>query len=484
MKQLLYTLLFLIAGHGPVLGQYNVANLPSPKEKGQDYFVSNPDGILSSFAVDTLNAIALEIERRSSAEIAVVVVNDFKGDDDFEFAFNLFNSWGIGKKENDNGLLLFIAKDRRAYRFITGYGMEPVLPDGMLRSIGEQHLLPYFKKGKYDDGVLAAMDAIRSTVLSVGSADELKAASGKQTFFQRYQQVLIDSLLIMLLTFAVLKWISYVADEKIIRNKRRQNLRQNGISLAGGLGCMALTLFIGVFVILFAGAELDILFLVKWVPWYLVFAGSIAILIKSSKAVKHISKAFRDDKNRMAALGVYYRWTLIPLLLSPFALLNAALFLKRRKAMQERFIPPDDSGNWVRLDRDKLKKNTDLLDKGRHCEESLFSRSYQLWKHRLSGAIKVIGWDGKKSKKYSACPDCSYITLKRPFVKTIVAATSGSEGKGERMQECEHCTYNVSLGAVVIPQKATRSSSTGGSGSSSGSFGGGSSGGGGAGGRW
>ena len=157
--------------------------------------------------------------------------------------------------------------------------------------------------------------------------------------------------------------------------------------------------------------------------------------------------------------------------------------------MQVRFIPPDDSGNWKRLDRDQLKTKTDLLDNGQLSEEKILSRSYQIWEHVQTGEIKTVGWDGLRKKNFSECPSCHYRTLKKPYVKTIKAATYSAPGEGERIEECAFCDYRVSLGTVVIPKKVHRSSSSSGSGSSSGggssgSFGGGSSGGGGAGGRW
>lgn len=67
----------------------------------------------------------------------MAIVDDFEGYDVFEFSLKLFNAWGIGKQERNSGLLLFIAKDRREYRFISGYGMEAIFPDVYLHRIGE-----------------------------------------------------------------------------------------------------------------------------------------------------------------------------------------------------------------------------------------------------------------------------------------------------------------------------------------------------------
>ncbi|PPL02201.1 TPM domain-containing protein [Parapedobacter indicus] len=486
----LNSLLWCVAMCGVAVAQYSIAEIPNPKQQGQDFFISNPDGILSGYAVDSLNALAREIEGHSTAEVAIVAVTDFAGDDDFEFALKLFQTWGIGKKENDNGLLLFIATERRAYRFITGYGMEAVLPDALLKRVGEQYLVPEFRQGNYDGGMLATASALRDILLNPERAEELKAEMRQQSFFYRYQDVGIYSLVIIVLTFAVMKWIGYVAEKKIVTDKRRKSVGQNGLAAVGGCGCMVMILFIGVFALWFTGMDPKAIFQVKLIPWYLALGGSLAISIKYSKGEEYIRKAYRDEKNRLSALTSYHRWMVVPLVLSPLSLIGLFIFLGRRNAMRIRFVPPDDSGNWKRLDRDQLKAKTDLLDEGQLSEEKNLSRSYQIWEHALTGEIKTVGWDGLRKKNFSECPSCHYRTLKKPVVKTIKAATYSASGEGERTAECAFCDYRVSLGTVVIPKKVRSSSSSSGGGSSSGgssssgSFGGGSSGGGGAGGRW
>lgn len=469
--------------------QYRVDNLPNPKQQGLHEFVGNPDGILRGQTVAAINAMALEIEQQSTAEVAVVVIRDFDGDDDFEFALQVFSTWGVGKQENDNGLLLLVATDRQVYRFITGYGMEAVLPDALLKRIGENHLVPHFRGGNYDEGVLAAMETIRDVLGSPEGAEVLRAELRKQSFFYRYMDVLISVLVVVLVTFSMLKWIGYGARKQVAKSKRRKKLGQNGLSVMGGCGCVMFILFLGIFVLWFSGMTPEAIFQMKLVPWYAASAACVAIFIKYTKGEEYIRKAYRDEKNRLAALAAYHRQMIVPILLSPFALISVFTFLRRRKTMEARFVPPDESGSWTRLDRDKLKKKTELLNAGQLAEERLLSRSYELWEHGQTGEVKAVGWPGIRTKNFSACPACHYRTFKKPFIKTVTAATYQSAGSGERLQACENCSHEVSLGTVVIPRK-TRSSSSGRgssggrSGGGGGSFGGGRSGGGGAGGRW
>ncbi|RYF17800.1 MAG: TPM domain-containing protein, partial [Flavobacteriales bacterium] len=88
--------------------QYTVDSIPDPKQQGQDFFVSNPDGILSN--VGTINEALIQLEKQTKVEFAIVIVNNFDENlEDFEFAKAIFDKWKIGKAGSNNGLLLFIA---------------------------------------------------------------------------------------------------------------------------------------------------------------------------------------------------------------------------------------------------------------------------------------------------------------------------------------------------------------------------------------
>lgn len=157
----LFTLLITLF----LIGQaqsYTVKSIPNPV-KEQSYVV-NPDGILSQNTVDSLNAKLYKLQKQNGSQIAVVAIKSI-GDQVIEnFSIQLAQEWGIGDKENDNGLLILFVLDQKKIRFETGYGLEGTLSDAVGFKIRNNYMIPEFKKGNYDAGIIAGVDKVISTL--------------------------------------------------------------------------------------------------------------------------------------------------------------------------------------------------------------------------------------------------------------------------------------------------------------------------------
>ncbi|WP_454879329.1 TPM domain-containing protein [Sphingobacterium detergens] len=469
----------------PVLAQYTVDNVPSPKLQGQDYFVSNPDGILSSGTVAELDGLSTQIEAATKSEYAIVLVNDYVGDSDFEFALKLFNIWGIGKKGSNNGLLLFIAKDRREYRFITGYGMESTLPDAYLKRIGEKYLVPNFRNGNYDQGVLEASQFIKTILISPDSKAELERLMPEATPIWRFSSPILRNSLLVLALFAV----CYIWLGEVTRAIKGQLTKKSKYfpPLVSGCGCMGMLMFASVFICAFALNNFEVVYQWKNLPYFIFIFGSITLAMKYNASRTQIVNSYRDEENIQQALRKFRIWGLVPLLLSPLALFDLFGINKRIRRNELRLTPPDGSGRWLRMNKDDVSiRESAYLDQGQLMEEKIGSRSYEIWVDQTSNETKLVPWD--ENAGYIDCPQCHYRTFETGLSHTIRSATYSSQGLEERFDKCKNCGHRVSHGEHTIPVKVRSSSSrSGGGGSSSsggGSFGGGSSGGGGAGGRW
>ena len=126
------------------------ANESLPKPSG---WVNDFAGVISALDREKLNSLISQIEAKTLSEIAVVTVNSMAPYDELEYARLLFDNWAIGKKGKDNGVLVLLAVKERAWRIETGYGLERILPDGLCGEIGRNYMVPYFKEGKYSQGL-------------------------------------------------------------------------------------------------------------------------------------------------------------------------------------------------------------------------------------------------------------------------------------------------------------------------------------------
>ena len=90
-----------------------VDDVPNPKTYNADNWVSDPDHILDSETKNKINNILQQLEDSLTIEVAVVALNSIGEEDPHEFAVTLFNRWGVGKAEDDNGLLILLTRDIR-----------------------------------------------------------------------------------------------------------------------------------------------------------------------------------------------------------------------------------------------------------------------------------------------------------------------------------------------------------------------------------
>jgi uncharacterized protein len=113
---------------------YTVETVPDPKSSPSYHYVSNPDGVIEESTVAQIDSLLANLEKTTTSQVAVVVLNSIGETVPKTFATKLFNYWGIGDREKDNGLLILMVMDQRSIEFETGKGMEGVLPDVTLQT--------------------------------------------------------------------------------------------------------------------------------------------------------------------------------------------------------------------------------------------------------------------------------------------------------------------------------------------------------------
>lgn len=116
--------------------------------------------LLDPAAEARLSALFAAHERDTGEQLVVVTVADLGGRSIEDFGVALGRAWGIGQAGADNGALLIVARDDRRVRIEVGYGLEDRLTDAQAAVIVNRLLLPAFREGRFQDGILAGSEAM------------------------------------------------------------------------------------------------------------------------------------------------------------------------------------------------------------------------------------------------------------------------------------------------------------------------------------
>ena len=137
-----------------------VQEVPNPRQVYGGW-VTDTAEILTDSTEAQLNEMIEQLETKNGTELAVVTVPETApAASPKEFTTELFNYWGIGKKGQDNGVLFLISVGDRRVEIETGYGVEAILPDAKVGQIIQRKIVPRFKQGDFEGGILAGTQAL------------------------------------------------------------------------------------------------------------------------------------------------------------------------------------------------------------------------------------------------------------------------------------------------------------------------------------
>lgn len=151
-RQKIYFAFFLLLFIVLILNMTSItmASVISPTS---DFYVNDNAGILTSSTKQYIINTNIELQKKTGAQIVVVTVKSLEGMSIEDYANQLFNSWEIGDKSKDNGLLLLCSYGDREFRVEVGYGLEGKLPDGKTGRMQDEYIIPYLREDKFDEGI-------------------------------------------------------------------------------------------------------------------------------------------------------------------------------------------------------------------------------------------------------------------------------------------------------------------------------------------
>jgi uncharacterized protein len=130
-----------------------------------------PQGAVNDFASvippneeQRIDAICREVLQKTGTSIVIATVETVGDSDYVTYANELYADWGIGKKGEDKGVLIFLAKKERKMRIETGYGVEGILPDGLTGQVLDDYVVPFLKEGDYGKGLLNGTIALSQII--------------------------------------------------------------------------------------------------------------------------------------------------------------------------------------------------------------------------------------------------------------------------------------------------------------------------------
>lgn len=149
-------------------------SIQTPESYGNT-FVSDTADIINDANEKELDDALVKYYKTTGVQVAVVTTPDTDGSDSPRtFANKLFERLELGDPELDNGLLMLLSVGDRRIEFETGYGLEGLLPDVTQFRIQQKYMIPYFKEGDYQQGLL---DGTYATLLELDAATKQEAAA-------------------------------------------------------------------------------------------------------------------------------------------------------------------------------------------------------------------------------------------------------------------------------------------------------------------
>lgn len=163
--------------------EVRAAEVIPPKPTG--YF-NDYAGIVSKTVAMRFNAQLAQFERDTSNQVVVAIFPKMQSDDDIAaYTQRVAQAWGVGQREQRNGVVLFAFTQDRKMFIQVGYGLEGALPDATAFEITEYRIKPHFRNDDYEGGLAEGIDSILKAVRGEykGTGKTVRERSGERGNF-------------------------------------------------------------------------------------------------------------------------------------------------------------------------------------------------------------------------------------------------------------------------------------------------------------
>lgn len=171
--------------------------LDVPKLQG---YVNDYAGLISTETRASLEAELKNFEATDSTQIVVLTIPSLQGEDIEGFSIRVAEAWKIGQKVKDNGVIFLVAKEDKKMRIEVGRGLEGRLTDLMAGRIIDLAVKPRFKRGDFDGGFIAGLQAIIDGTRGEFKAENTQKTSGKHDPSQFFTFLIFAMIFILVIS--------------------------------------------------------------------------------------------------------------------------------------------------------------------------------------------------------------------------------------------------------------------------------------------
>jgi len=197
-----YSVLFtitLITLFASTIAAFATVDIPVPKTH-----VADRANIIDNQTESKINAFLAELESKTGAQMVVLTVKTTGGAPVDQFSIDLANAWKLGQFEQNNGVLMVIARDDRKYSIEVGTGLERILPDDFCAEVGKTLFVPNFRNGNYNEGIYQGASAIINKIakdagVTISGAPTRVQLPGRRSSGLSFLPILLIFILPMLL---------------------------------------------------------------------------------------------------------------------------------------------------------------------------------------------------------------------------------------------------------------------------------------------
>lgn len=259
--------------------------IPQPTTQ---FFVNDFADVITKSDEDEIFNISRELYEKSgnSTQLVVVTIDSLDGYSIEEYANELFNKWGIGDKEKNDGVLVLLSVGDRRSRIEVGYGLEGILTDSGTGKIQDEYMIPYYKNNEFSKGLVSGVQAISNKIDNIEAITPTISSTNNDVFVDDVYAILKILLFILIFCglFILIFYGLYTMSTSVYRY-----INDKPIDYYPNKRTRMLNVILNIMLVI-----LCIIFL--WTKWVIVFMG---IIIGILKYLKNMKKCYKCSSKKI-----------------------------------------------------------------------------------------------------------------------------------------------------------------------------------------